>query len=153
VAGYREFTEIRKALPRGVFRGEKGDCLGSALQNALDHSSYRYAEGVAKSAVTGFFYRHAWVVDSRGRVIDPVWDPVGTRYIGRVVPKWPKWFAAADRGCYMFEPEGPLVPDGEHGLDCHSAADLRRWEILMEAGGDAVKLSELLATEKAKEDA
>lgn len=110
---FTEFTEVT-ARPDDVPAGEPGECLTNAYIAAELHG-WHYAEGIAKRGL--FWYRHAWNVDERGRVIDITWDSQpGSRYVGRIIDD------KEEPG--MFELDGPVVPEGEIGIDCLSQREI-----------------------------
>lgn len=67
----------------GMRRGRTGQCFKNAFGWAhRAPERYRYCEGVAVGA-SRFPVVHAWVIDTKGRVIDPTWkDQERGAYIG-----------------------------------------------------------------------
>ena len=78
----QSFTPPRSSkLPKDIRRGRTGECYANCFHNFTDtpKEKYRYCEGFA---VGVFPVLHAWLIDSRDRVIDPTWMIPGTEYFG-----------------------------------------------------------------------
>lgn len=100
---------------------ERQECICNSLNVAMDDSSLRYAEGIAKSSTLGVWYYHAWNVNDADEAVDYTWEKPGERYIGRVIDADEKWQAVTKAGVYHFDrSQMPYVPDGEMGLDCYT---------------------------------
>jgi hypothetical protein len=146
-----EFTEFRPAA-RQPPRGEAGQCLRTALNEAADSDGIlRYAEGIAKKGDLGFWFRHAWNVNSDGEAVDHTWGPTGERYIGRIIDTRAKLQAVYDRREYHFEKDVPYVPDGELGIDCLSRRQEADFGLLHRAGNGDPDAKRLL-TERARRE-
>lgn len=65
--------------PRQCFSNAARTVLGAT---AFDASGCQYAEGFARSAGTGLWIHHAWVVSAYGLVIERTWKVPGSRYVG-----------------------------------------------------------------------
>jgi len=64
-------------LPKGIPHGDVNNCFKNAFVLAVKNKTrYLYCEGFASSGLIPLI--HAWVVDRKGRVIDPTWCPDGT---------------------------------------------------------------------------
>lgn len=60
-------------FPKGLNRGELGECYSSAGKLALTRpDEFIYCEGWAQSSI-GIPLQHAWCIDHRGNVVDPTW--------------------------------------------------------------------------------
>lgn len=113
-------------LPDGVPRGTPGHCMSDAAETALE-TGMAYAEGIALHYDLPLWYRHAWNVNAAGEAVDTSWREPGRRYIGRVHPIQQVLDQVSERGEWWFMNEpGPVVPEGELGLDCHTARE-RAW--------------------------
>ena len=119
----QEFTP--RPLPDYVRRRPRGQCIGNAVETAIEHyPAFEYAEGLAKSAESGYWFRHAWNVAADGTVIDTTWPVPGLRYVGRIIwlPKVTQRVQATGRYDYVDAAAHPPVPAGEAGIDCYTAA-------------------------------
>ena len=124
---YAEFAPAAEQ-PAEEDKLEPKGCLPNSVEMAQERG-LGYAEGIAQGYL-GLWYRHAWNVNEAGEAVDYTWTRTGTRYIGRVIDAGEKWEAAVRSGWFTFEDDCPLVPDGEMGIDCHSAEQLAMWEKL-----------------------
>jgi hypothetical protein len=71
--------------PRGIKFGKTKECFRNASLLALENEDFFYVEGYASmELLEGYPFAHAWVVDSRGNVIDNTWRTLGTAYLGVV---------------------------------------------------------------------
>jgi hypothetical protein len=120
-------TEYPAAKAHDLPMMEMGRCIGNALETALVHRELKYAEGIARSATIGMWYRHAWLVNAAGEAIDVTWTTPAERYLGRTYHTAAVLHKAQTREFYSFmDPdEHPFVPDGEIGIECYTA---RQWE-------------------------
>ena len=70
----------KNPLPKEFEQMERGECYGNATKLACDHPELIYVEGMGASIIP---MGHAWLVDSKGNVIDPTWDyKEGREYFG-----------------------------------------------------------------------
>jgi hypothetical protein len=118
---HTEFTPA--PLPAHIRRRKTGECIGNAVETAAEQwPTLDYAEGLALSATTGLWFRHAWNVADDDVVVDTTWAVPGRRYIGRVIPLDEVTEQARERETYWYMDESahPLVPDGEAGFGCHT---------------------------------
>jgi hypothetical protein len=64
-------------LPKGIPHGDVHNCFENAFVLAVKNKEkYFYCEGYASTGLLPTL--HAWVVDSKSRVLDPTWAPDGT---------------------------------------------------------------------------
>lgn len=77
-------------LGEGVERGALGNCFANAYRLASADRALRYFEGYALHAgMPEWLARHAWCVDSGGKVVDPTWGanrPLPLAYRGVFIP-------------------------------------------------------------------
>ena len=68
------------AKSRKIKMGQIKQCFMNAAHLALDNRNFIYCEGFAYNGILPL--HHAWVIDSKGNVIDNTWRKTGTAYFG-----------------------------------------------------------------------
>jgi len=69
----------KRHWPASAVQGPVGECFRNAALLAFENPGLIYCEGYAMSLLPVL---HAWVVTSKGRVIDITWSRRGTEYYG-----------------------------------------------------------------------
>lgn len=65
---------VSKKRPRWLSVGVKKACFVNATGYAMQRDDVFYAEGYAVDPAVPIPMQHAWLVDAKGRVIDPTWE-------------------------------------------------------------------------------
>jgi len=107
-------------LPRRVKKMQMGACFYNAFSTILYRNDIYYTEGYAACRAP-IPVMHAWLTDSRGRVIDPTWGSDGVAYLGVQFQKAyviQRGFKTKAPGSLIdaWEYHWPLLT-GEHDLD------------------------------------
>ncbi|MDL5055403.1 hypothetical protein QQ056_17880 [Oscillatoria laete-virens NRMC-F 0139] len=76
-------------LPVNVPPGRQKTCYHTCQQLSFSRKDLTYVEGYALCAEVDFAVEHAWLMNSKGEVIDPTWNPPGLAYLG--IPLKTKW--------------------------------------------------------------
>jgi len=80
-----EFSPQHATFPRGPM----GECYSNAGRIA-NGKGLRYVEGYAVPSTFPLPMSHAWLIDEKGRIIDPTWED-GAAYYGVVIPNDAMW--------------------------------------------------------------
>lgn len=109
--------------PKGIPQGVVGQCFQNAFKLMGQHKDYTYVEGWARPEKMPMPFHHAWVVDSKGTVIDNTWssprlnhDPRTTEYFGVRFPREYVYRTALATGMYglydNYQEGHPLLKKG-----------------------------------------
>lgn len=78
------------SLPKNISRGLPKNCYYNCFEILKDNLDLTYCEGYALDPNLALPLIHAWLIDRKGKVIDPTWNDCNAVYLG--VPFNTKWF-------------------------------------------------------------